>query len=276
MTAGETRSALHRTWAGIGRAIGGALIFSLPMMMTLEMWEIGFDIDPLRLLILILFSLPLWVGVSSIVGFEKTKGRLDDLRDVLIAYAIGFFTCALILSILGIVTRGLSLGAIFSMLLLQAVPASLGALLGRSLIRGGDEENKEELDRGYHHELIILLTGSLFLAFNMAPTEGIILISYKMEYGHMCALLLFTLVLMHLFELSNPDISSTSLRSWKTHGYLFVRFTSTGYLLAFIMSLFMLWVLGRTEGESVNDVINSTLVLSFPAAIGAAAARLIM
>lgn len=92
----------------------------------------------------------------------------------------------------------------------------------------------------------------------------------------MCALLLFTLALMHLFELSNPDISSASLGSWKTHGYLFIRFISTGYLLAFVMSLFMLWVLGRTDGESVNDVINSTLVLSFPAAIGAAAARLIM
>ena len=268
-----TNSTIHPAWIGIGRAIGGALIFSLPMMMTMEMWEIGFSIEPFHLMVLILFSLPLWVGVSSIVGFEETKTIGDDVLDVLVAYAIGFVTSAIVLVSLGIITRATGPGEIFSMLLLQSVPASLGALLARSLI-GSSSELK--FDPGYHHELIILITGSLFLAFNLTPTEEIVVISYKMHYWHMCLLIVFTLILMQMFTISNPDVSPDSLKYWRTHWDLFVRFTSTGYVLAFAVSFFMLWVLGRADGESVDNIINTALVLSFPAGIGAAAARLIV
>ncbi|HSC68383.1 MAG TPA: TIGR02587 family membrane protein [Cellvibrio sp.] len=267
------RSLNHPAWLGISRAVGGALIFSLPMMMTMEMWEIGFYVEPLRLMILILVSLPLWVGVSSIIGFEETKTLGDDILDVLVAYAIGFITSAFVLLALGIITSETGPGQIFSMLLLQSVPGSLGALLARSLI-GSDSQLKFE--QGYHQELIILITGSLFLAFNLAPTEEIILISYKMHYWHMFILFLFTLTIMQMFTLSNPDVPSGSLRQWRTHWQLFVRFTSTGYMLAFVVSLFMLWALGRTDGENLGNIINTALVLSFPAGIGASAARLIV
>jgi putative integral membrane protein (TIGR02587 family) len=263
----------HPAWIGIGRAIGGALIFGLPMMMTMEMWEVGFYIEPMRLVTLILLSLPLWVGVSSIVGFEETKTVGDDILDVLVAYAIGFATSAVVLFALGIITSANGPGETFSMLLLQSVPASLGALLARSLING-DKEKK--FDPDYHHELIISITGSLFLAFNLAPTEEMILLSYKMQYWHMCALLLLTLAMMQMFTLSNPDVQAESLRYWKIHWQLFVRFTSTGYVLAFAVSLFMLWVFGRADGESPGNLINTAVVLSFPAGIGAAAARLIV
>lgn len=265
-------SSLPPAWIGIGRATGGALIFGLPMLMTMEIWEIGFFIDPLRLMVLILLSLPLWVGVSSIVGFKKTKTLYDDIVDVLVAYAIGFITSFVVLLVLGIITSATGPGETFSMLLLQSVPASLGALLARSLISGGEEQ----FDADYQHELIISITGSLFLAFNLAPTEEIILVSYQMGYWHICALVLFTLVVMQMFTLSNPDVDPASLQYWKSHWQLFVRFTSTGYMLAFAVSLLMLWVLGRTDGESLDNVINSAMVLSFPAGIGAAAARLLV
>src|SRR5690606_22332983 len=142
-------------------------------------WEIGFFIDPLRLMVLIWLSLPLWVGVSSIVGFKKTKTLYDDIVDVLVAYAIGFITSFVVLLVLGIITSATGPGETFSMLLLQSVPASLGALLARSLISG-----EEQFDADYQHELIISITGSLFLAFNLAPTEEIILVSYQMGYWH--------------------------------------------------------------------------------------------
>lgn len=266
-------SSLPPAWIDIGRATGGALIFSLPMLMTMEMWEVGFFMDPLRLMVLILLSLPLWVGVSSIVGFKKTKTFYDDMVDVLVAYLVGFITSAIVLSILGIVSRATGYGELFCMLLLQSIPASLGALLARSLISG---EKDQPFVAGYQHELIISITGSLFLAFNLAPTEEIILLSYQMGYWHICALILFTLVVMQMFTLSNPDVDQESLHYWKSHWQLFVRFTSIGYVLAFAVSLLMLWAFGRVDGESLDNAINSALVLSLPAGIGAAAARLLV
>lgn len=268
-----TNVSMPPAWIGIGRATGGALIFGLPMLMTMEMWQIGFYIDPLRLMLLILLSLPLWIVVSSIVGFEHTKTLGDDVLDVLVAYAIGFITSFIVLSVLGIINSSADAGELFSVLLLQSVPTSLGALLGRSLISG---DGVEQFDAGYQHELSISVTGSLFLAFNLAPTEEIILLSYQMGHWHICILILFTLVVMQMFTLSNPDVEPASLRDLKSHWQLFVRFTCTGYVLAFAVSLLMLWIFGRTDGESFYHIIKSALVLGFPAGIGAAAARLLV
>lgn len=37
---------------GIGRAFAGALLFSLPILMTMEMWWLGFSMEPWRLILM--------------------------------------------------------------------------------------------------------------------------------------------------------------------------------------------------------------------------------
>jgi hypothetical protein len=49
---------------GAARAFAGALIFSLPMLMTMEMWWLGFYMDLLRLALLLIVLLPLLVRLS--------------------------------------------------------------------------------------------------------------------------------------------------------------------------------------------------------------------
>ena len=55
-----------------------------------------------------------------------------------------------------------------------------------------------------------------------------------------------------------------------------MRFTLVGYVLALAVSLYVLWTFGRTDGAAPATVVMATAVLAFPAAIGAAAARLIL
>ena len=47
-------------------------------------------------------------------------------------------------------------------------------------------------------------------------------------------------------------------------------------MIAFGISLYLLWVLARIDDASLDTVVMTTVVLSFPAAVGAAAARLIL
>jgi uncharacterized membrane protein len=49
---------------GLARAFGGALVFSLPLLMTMEMWWLGFAMDRLRLALLLAVQLPLLVGLA--------------------------------------------------------------------------------------------------------------------------------------------------------------------------------------------------------------------
>lgn len=262
-------------WVGLGRAAGGAIVFTMPIMMTMEMWQLGFYISPLRLVALIVLSLPLFISLASLVGFRKSKGFADNVADVFVAYAVTFVATGLVLVTLGIITFETQPGVIYTMLLLQAVPGTLGALLARNIVGESSEQDEDE-KRTYRDDLTILSAGALFLAFSLAPTEEMMLLSYKMSTKHTLALLLLTLPLMHAFAIAGANVTGDDLKQWSTHRELFLRFTSIGYLIAFAISLFMLWIFESIGDQSFHNTIKTTVVLAFPAGIGAAASRLIL
>src|SRR5687768_15817555 len=76
-TRGERSDTRHFA-IGLARAFGGAVIFGLPMLMTMEMWALGSTMEPLRLALLVLLSIPLLIGLSHVSGFEETFGVVDD------------------------------------------------------------------------------------------------------------------------------------------------------------------------------------------------------
>ena len=47
-------------------------------------------------------------------------------------------------------------------------------------------------------------------------------------------------------------------------------------MLALAISLFTLWTFGRTDAVGAGPLLMTTVVLGFPAGLGAAAARLIL
>lgn len=64
---------LNRDYAiGLARASAGAIIFGLPLLMTMEMWAIGLHIGPARLLLFMAFNLLVLVVLSRFGGFERT------------------------------------------------------------------------------------------------------------------------------------------------------------------------------------------------------------
>ena len=75
------RSSNHRFLIALARAFGGALLFSLPMLMTMEMWSLGFYADRFRLALFIAVMIPLLVGLSHFAGFEPTFDWIDDVVD---------------------------------------------------------------------------------------------------------------------------------------------------------------------------------------------------
>ncbi|MBA3444346.1 MAG: DUF2391 family protein [Gemmatimonadales bacterium] len=60
----SAREANRRFALGLVRAFGEAILFSFPMLMTMEMWWLGFYMSPTRLALFILLDIPLLVGLS--------------------------------------------------------------------------------------------------------------------------------------------------------------------------------------------------------------------
>lgn len=267
-------SNLSDDWLDIGRAVGGAVLFSLPLLMTMEMWWIAYYLPPLQLASLLIVSLPLFYGVSAVIGFRIHTSVLDNLIDVFAAYAFGFAISFVILFLFKSVSGHLALGANFTVVALMAIPATLGALLGRSELGKGEHDPTSQ--KSYRDELIVLATGALFLALAVAPTEEIVLIAHQMTGWHTLGLFVVTLIVMLAFAVGcSYYLSEGPLGRFVTIPSL-INFCGTVFLISLLISLFLLWVFGHIDEMRLTELIPMLVTLLFPAGIGAAAAKLII
>ena len=264
----------------LGRAFGGALVFSLPMMMTMEMWELGATIDRWRLLVLVALSWPLLMFICHYSGFEETWDWREDVRDVAIAFGVGLSTSALVLSLLAIIGPGQSRSEILGAIALQTIPAALGALLARSQFsahdQSEDDEDRDEKPESYGGELAVMTAGALFLNLNLAPTEEMLLISYRMSAVHCLVLVPLSMLIMHGFVYAAAFKGGSDYDPETPWWEVFLKFTVVGYAVALGVSGYVLWTFGSLDGLSFEAGLEVMVVLGFPAAVGAAAARLIL
>ena len=283
-TKSENSSGIHTNkhfLIGLTRAFAGAILFSFPILMTMEMWWLGFTIEHHRLALFMFLAIPLLVALSYYIGFEDTSSLFDDIVDAFVAYAVGFVTSAILLFIFNVVNLNMSADEIIGKITIQAVVAAIGAMFAQSELGASKKEGKNEEKRkrnaSYGGEMFLMAVGALFLAMNPAPTEEIVLIGYQMSDVFIIILALFTIILMHAFvynvefrgqeKRKHPQISVLSI---------FLRFTVVGYAVVLLIGVYLLWTFGRTDGLSLENIIRITIVMGFPAALGAAAARLIL
>ncbi|MGO8073067.1 TIGR02587 family membrane protein [Rhizobium leguminosarum] len=277
----------RKFFAGIARGIAGALLFALPMFMTMEMWELGFYMDRSRLFLLLIVNIPLLVILSDRIGFERTSTWRQAIRDASIAYGLGVLGSALILIAMGVLKYDQSPHEIIGIIAIQAIPASIGAMLGRSQLGGqsddGDDAKQGDSDDPIHEretsyagELFLMAVGALFLNLNVAPTEEMILLSYKMTPWHGLLMIAASLAVMHGFVYALSFKGSHDLAEGMPSWHAFVRFTLPGYVIAGLISAYCLWTFHRTDDIGSTQILMAVVVLSFPGAIGAAAARLIL
>ncbi len=264
-------------YKGLGRAFSGAIIFSVPLFMTMEMWYLGFYIDELRLILLILLTLPLLGGLNYISGFRKDYTYTDLILDALVAFAVGTIVSIIILLLFNVINFSMSPSEIIGKIILQTISASFGATLARvQLGIKQPESNSGSTDKSYLKELFIMAAGALFFSFNMAPTEEMILISYKISEWHALALIIISLVIFHSMVYYLEYKGEKEIPEGGTGVSVFIKYTIVGYAIVTLLSLYVLWTFGNIDGASLNKIILAVIVLSFPASIGAAAARLML
>lgn len=266
---------------GIARGVAGALLFALPMLMTMEMWFLGLYVTRSRLLLLCILNLPLLWVLARRIGFEKTTTWHEALRDAVIAYGLGIAVSAAILLLLGVIDDQWTISIMVAKIALQSVPASIGALLGRSQLglrseKRDKQDGEYEGETGYLHELFMMLVGSLFLSLNVAPTDEMILIAYKISPLHTVCIALISVTLMHGFVYALHFKGSHSISEGMPWWEPFIRFTMPGYVIAIVVSIYALWTFERLDHTSLSQILTAAVILGFPASIGAAAARLIL
>lgn len=264
-------------WKGAGRAFGGALVFAFPLLMTMEMWWLGFYLDRLKIALFVTVLLPLLIGLSYYSGFQRTFNLKEDIIDALVAFAVGMAMSALFLALFGVLRAGMSPQDLLGKIILLTVPASMGAILASKQLGNAEGGNEQELQQaGYPGELFIMAAGALLLAFNVAPTEEMVLIAYKMSAWQALVLAPLTIVLMHGIVYTVGFRGEESAPEGVTVWRMFAQFTLVGYAIALLVSLYVLWSFGRLDGFGPEMVAMTAVVMSFPAGLGAALSRLVI
>ncbi|MFC7051452.1 TIGR02587 family membrane protein [Hansschlegelia quercus] len=278
--AAERRREIERGFiVGLGRAFGGSIVFVLPVLMTMEMWELGASIERWRLALLLLAVVPMLVGLSHYIGFEETEDWMDDVRDAFVALFVGFVTSTVVLALFGLMGPTQSFDEILGAIVIQTVPASFGAVIAQGQLGQSDEEDERRNRKpDYAGDLLFLASGAVFLSFNIAPTEEVDLIAASMTPYHAVALALLSITVMHAIVYGVRFSGSQALAPGERQGALgvFLAYTLAGYAISLGVSAAMLWLLGRLDGLGGPAGLRLVVTLGFPAAVGAAFARLIV
>ena len=263
-------------WLGLARAVAGALLFGLPVFMTMEMWRLGFTIPPLRLALFLTLSVPLLAGLAYLAGFRRDVGWLDAVVDGLVAWLIGAVTAGGALALFGALAAGMSFAEIAGKVALLAVPAGIGVALANSQLGDSDRDGRKE-HQSYLGELFLMLAGAVFLAFNIAPTDEVPVIAMQQASPWLALLLvLASLLVLHGFVYGVGFRGGHGVRPGRRPLGELLGLTLPGYVISLLASAYVLWTFGRLDGLPLLAALHLVLVLGFPAALGAATARLVL
>src|SRR5918993_5446687 len=88
----------------LARAFAGAVFFSLPLLMTMEMWQLGFHMGRIPLALFIVVMLPVLFGMEYYTGFKESTTVLDEIADAAVAYGVGLIASTLVLTLFNLIS----------------------------------------------------------------------------------------------------------------------------------------------------------------------------
>ncbi|CAN5856225.1 TIGR02587 family membrane protein [soil metagenome] len=265
-----------------GRGVAGGLLFSLPLLYTMEVWQAGFTMPPHRQLAYVLLALVLLLGYNRYAGLHPDSTWSEVAIDSIEEMGIGLLLSALVLLLLGRLTAGQDAGEVVGRIVVEAVTVAIGVSVGTAQLGGGGgpgDAAKPGMKNGHQPsfagQLTLALCGAVLLAANVAPTEEIVTIGVEVPALRLAALGVVTMVFGGLI-LFYSDFRGA--RRWaKRAGFGGVlRGTVITYAVALVASAGILWLFGRFDGVGARAIVGQTVALGVAAALGASAGRLLL
>jgi uncharacterized membrane protein len=96
MKVGAVRST-RKSLREYGRGVAGGLLFSLPLLYTLEVWHAGFTMSPHRQLVYVLLALVLLLGYKRYAGLHPDCTWAEVAIDSIEEMGIGLLLSAVVL-----------------------------------------------------------------------------------------------------------------------------------------------------------------------------------
>ena len=262
------------------RGMAGGLMFSLPLLYTMEVWWAGFVADPMRLIAYIAAKFVLLLGYNHYAGLHSDACWSEVVIDSVEEMGLGLVVAAIVLFLLGQLETDMHAYEIVGKVTVEAMTVAIGISVGTSQL-GGDNQRqkggaeasaKEEVT--FRGQIVIAACGAMLFAANIAPTEEIVMIASEARIPNVLGLaalsILFTASILYYIEFTGAG------RFVQADGVVSVLVgTVVTYAVALVVSAAVLWLFGRFD-EALITCVAQTVVLGLAASLGASAGRLLL
>lgn len=286
----EKRS-LGRALREYARGIVGGLLFSLPLLYTMEVWWAGFIARPSTLLIYLAAGFLLLFGYNRYAGLHEDATWVDVAFEAVEEMGLGLLVAAGILWLIGQIDGSMPLSEIVGKVVVEGVTAAIGVSVGAAQLGGGgkstgdstgDEQGmrgregtRANEDPGLPGEIVLGICGAVLFASNVAPTEEIVQIAVEATRWRILGLALLSFTLGGIILTYSEFTGSKPVEPGA--GLLPILFRATiNYAVALVACAFILWFFGRFEGVSLAVGLAETVALGVAGSIGASAGRLLL
>ena len=279
---GEVDRSYGRSLREYARGVVGGLLFSLPLLYTMEVWWAGFISRPSNLLVYLAAGFLLLFGYNRYAGLHQDASWLEVGFEAVEEMGLGLLIAAGILWLIGQIDGTMTAGEVVGKIVAEAVTVAIGVSVGSAQLGGTSEGGmtgkggNPDRQLGLAGQIVLAGCGAVLLASNVAPTEEIVLIAIEASRWQVVglAVLSFALAWAILFasgfkgadRLSAPDEGTGSM----------VLRTALNYAVALAASAFILWFFGRFDGVSPAVCVAQTVVLGVASVLGASAGRVLL
>lgn len=275
-----------------GRGVAGGLLFSVPLLYTMEVWWTGFTVHSETMIAYLLMTFVLLLGYNRYAGMHHDATFQEVAIDSIEEMGIGLVVAATVLYLLGRIDFQMPVSEIVGKIVIEAMTVAIGVSVGTAQLGGGDGNSDRDDEEGASGDdgpgrnsqaekhriagnLVLATCGAILFASNVAPTEEVRLIAVETPVWKLLCLAAFSILMAALtlfyIEFVKADPLAPGGRRWTVVSQL-----SVTYAIALLASALMLWFFQRFNGTSLGVGLAQTVVLAFPGVLGASAGKLLI
>jgi len=287
-----------------GRGVAGGLMFSLPLLYTMEVWWTGFIAHPWRLCAYVLVTFLLLLGYNRYAGLRREASLMEVAIESVEEMGIGLLIAGLVLFLLGRITFEMPMNEIAGLIVVEAMTVAIGVSVGTAQLGAGGKEDESlegdsvkqpqhsanrraqnkvpgegaRADKKEIHfggQMVLAFCGAVLFAANLAPTEEIVVVAIETSWMKIVGLALISL-LMGLLILHYSEFKGAQEFVHKDGHSAILLGTVITYAIALATSALILWFFGRFDGVTLYIALAQTVALGVAATLGASAGRLLL
>jgi putative integral membrane protein (TIGR02587 family) len=271
------------------RGVAGGLLFSLPLLYTMEVWWAGFTSHPWRLAVYVVATFVLLLGYNYYAGLRKDSCFEEVVIDSVEEMGIGIAIAAVVLFLLGRVRLDTPAEEAVGQIVIEAMTVAIGVSVGTAQLGGGDGEDADDKGVGggrgraspgggeihFGGQVVLAACGAVLFAANVAPTEEIVMIAVEISAWRLLGLAALSLSVGALILYYSEFAGSRHHVRFDARHDVLVGSVVT-YAVALAASALILAFFGRFDGQALATCVAQVIVLGVAATLGASAGRLLL